>query len=301
MSIAAGIRYSNGVLLCADTEQSAWSHTLHESKIKRVDLPEARIVLAYAGHSAFSLSAIEKCEQVLRHVEPDALREELEGTLEEEYRRHVLNHPDHAIDGTLQYRMVIAFWRAGDKVRLFKTTQTAMHEVAGYDCIGSGDYLGHYIIGPHFTQWLDERKALSLSSLMLAGVKGYVEGCGGVSCFCALRDDGMVADTVSLGSPIIPPRTMVEWLEYSSKGYQYLVGQLLLRAANPALSDSDFGKNLEIFCQQIIEMRERWTAHAVHEGMILIDREGKPVPIDPKGDPSPPQPSPDSPGGSGES
>jgi hypothetical protein len=298
MSIAAGIRYGNGVLLCADTEQSAWSHTLHESKIKRIDLAEARIVLAYAGHTAFSLSAIEKCERVLRHVEPDALQEELEGTLEEEYRRHVLSHPDHAIDGTLQYKMLIAFWRFGEKARLFKTTQTAMHEVGGYDCIGAGEYLGHYLIRPHFIQWLSERMALSASAMMLAGVKGYVEGCGGVSCFCALRDDGMIANAFSLASTIIPPRTMVEWLEYSSKGYQYLVGQLLLRAANPLLTDSDFNKNLEIFCQEVAEMRSRWTKDIAHESLIFLDREGRPAPPFPTHDPSRPQPSPESPGGS---
>lgn len=291
MSIAAGIRYKDGVLLCADTEQSAWSHTLHESKIKRIDLPDARIVISYAGHAAFSLSAIEKCERVLRHTEPDALKEELEGTLEEEYRRHVLGHPDHAIDGTLPYKMLIAFWRSGEKAQLFKTTQTAMHEVPGYDCIGAGDYLGHYLIQPHFAKWLDERTALSLSTLMLAGVKGYVEGCGGVSCFCALRDDGMIADGVSLGSSIIAPKTMLEWLDYSAKGYQYLAGQLFLRAADPMLSDLDFARNLEIFAGQVMEMRTKWTKGAVHESMNFLNREGQQAPIYPRGDPLRPQPS----------
>jgi len=301
MSIAAGIRYRNGVLLCADTEQSAWTHTLHESKIQRIRLPEAEVVIAYAGHTDFSLSAIEKCGQVLRRTESEALLEELEGTLEEEYRRHVLSHPGYATDGSLAYRMLIAFWRSGEKARLFVTTQTAMREVLGYECIGSGDYLAHYLMRPNFTSALDERTALALSAIALAGVKGYVEGVGGVSCFMAVRDNGSVGDAFSLPAPGMTPRTAVEWIDNSSKGYRYLFGKLLITAANPELSDANFMAYLSTFSQQIAETRERWMREADRESMIFINREGSPDPRPTRAGQLRPQPSPELPEGSDES
>jgi len=277
MSIAAGIRYKGGVLLCADTEQSAWTHTIHQSKIRRWRCRGGVVVMAYAGHSAFSISAIEKCEQTVKDCEPEALLEEIEGTLEEEYRRHVLSHPDHASDGTLPYRILVGLWRPGQKAELFVTTQTAMHSVDGYECIGSGDYLGHYLVRPHFARSLEERKALSLAAAMLAGVKGYVEGVGGLSCFMALRDDGMVADVISMNDEHIAPRISIEWLEYSAQGYQWSSRELLLKAADLTLSEEHFEGNLGLFCQQVRELRARWIAGTTgHDSMVFLPVHTKP-------------------------
>jgi hypothetical protein len=281
MSIAAGMLCRGGLMLCADTEMGAWTHTLHEGKIKRFQCPGGKVVVAYAGHSAFSISAIQRCERDLQHVDPPHTLEELERILEDEYRRHVLSHPDHATDGTLSYRMLIGFWCPSNKARLFVTTQTAMHEIHTYDCIGMGDYLGHYLIRPHFIQWLEERDALSLSAVMLAGVKGYVEGCSGLSCFVGLRDDGSIGDAFGMPAPIIQPRTSVEWIDYSSKAYQYLAGKLFMASANMQMSDSDFQKNLEYFTREITEMRQRWKENIVHESMIYLPVAGEqPTPKD---------------------
>ena len=155
-------------------------------------------------------------------------------------------------------------------------------------------YLGHYLMRPNFTQGLDERTALSLGAITLAGVKGYVEGVGGVSCFMGLRDDGAVGDAFSLSSPTIPPITAVEWLDNSSKAYQYLFGQLLLTAANPDLSDANFMAYLSTFSQRVAESRERWMKEAIRESMIFLNREGSVDPEPTKADPKRPPPSPGS-------
>jgi len=49
----------------------------------------------------------------------------------------------------------------------------------------------------------------------------------------------------------------------------------LLRAADLDLSDTDFDKNLEIYCDQIREMRQRWIKQAIHESMIFLPVEAR--------------------------
>src|SRR5713101_4706144 len=117
MSIAAAIKYKDGVLICADTEQSTWTHTTHESKIKKFECPGGKVALAYAGNTAFSLSAMQKCAEHLQHINPQDALQELETTLEDEYRRHVLSHPDHLSDGNLAYRLLVGFWSPGNRAR----------------------------------------------------------------------------------------------------------------------------------------------------------------------------------------
>ncbi len=307
MTIAAGLMYNGGVLLCTDSEHTAWSYRTHSPKIVRFGGPGGSVAMAYAGDDTFSMSAMDKCRHLVQTFDStNSIIEELEGTLEEEYRRHVLNHPDHAVDATLDYRLLVAVWtKHYPNTQLFVTSRTAMREVPDtYECIGSGDYLGHYIIEPYFDRWMNERDVLSLAAIMLASAKGYVPGCGGVSCFLALRNDGSLHEVYAHSGPTTP-KTTLEWLENSSKYYQSLATGLYFKAATPELSDSEFDIRLGNFCRLVREMRQRWRSNIVHESFAhqnpAPNPAAQPTQSVPTDDQQPPQPSPDSPEGSGES
>ena len=100
MTIAAGLLHRDGVLLCADTEQTGWAMKLHAAKLGHFAHPAGKVAWAYAGNVNFAVSAIQKCRRRLEAAAPTDTLGELEAVLDEEYRRNVLSHPGYATDGT---------------------------------------------------------------------------------------------------------------------------------------------------------------------------------------------------------
>ena len=263
MTIAAGFRCYDGVLLCADTEEQGWVMTLQASKLSSSVHRWGKVAFAFAGNTGFALSAIQKCESRLDHLDGNQVMSELESILDGEYRRNVLSHPDHAVDGSLAYRLLIAVWRLGSKARLFVTTQTAMREVSDYECVGAGDYLAHYLVRPSFTTNMQERPLFSLAAYALANVKGYVPGCGGRSQFLLMRDDGTIGITEAFSD--YEPYSGIEWLERQSRRYDSFARQLLFAVVNPE-GQTEFEAVLEGFNKQVNDMRRNWLeGKAVHE------------------------------------
>src|SRR5450432_3719510 len=141
----------------------------------------AAVAFTYAGNTRFAYSAIQKLQKSLESVQPKDTLAEIERVLDREYRRNVLKHPDHATDPALPYQLLLAVWSPGDGAKFFMTEQTAVVAGRDYECIGIGDYLGHYLIGRSGTSGLAVREALALSAYALAGIKDYVRECGGMS------------------------------------------------------------------------------------------------------------------------
>jgi hypothetical protein len=169
MTIAAGFVCRGGVLLCADTEETGWAMKIQAPKLHHFECPGGKLAFAYAGNTAFAISAIQKCRSHLAEVPAEKVLKELETVLEKEYRRHVLRHPDHATNANLDYRLLISIWCLGKPVRLFATDQTTLRQVENYECIGLGDYLAHYLIRPSFDPDMEERPTFSLAAYMSSG------------------------------------------------------------------------------------------------------------------------------------
>jgi hypothetical protein len=181
---------------------------------------------------------------------------EIEKVLDREYRRNVLRHPGYATDGTLAYHFLLAIWTPTERTKLYVTAQTAMQEVTnGYQCVGAGDYLAHYLIRPHFTVGMPERRMLAMATYALSGVKDYVTGCGGLSVFLFLRNNGNVGLVTSTHPGIC------EQVEKHSKGYDFLTGQLLWAMADEETEDSLFEQYLtQVFNAQVMALRREWSA-----------------------------------------
>ncbi len=257
MTIAAGFTCNNGVLLCADTEETGWAMTIHASKLGDFRCPVGKIAFAYAGHTIFARSAIQHCERELQDLtNPSDLVPTLEGILDREYRRTVLSHPDHATDGTIPYQLLLVLVKAGEPPEFFVTAQQAMSHVDGYECIGMGNYLAHYLVRPLFSRRRDERFVYTLAAYMLANVKGYVPDTGGTSEFLMVRSDGTLIKQVAWVNQ--EPFSGIEWLERQSKYYEKLARTLLFQLVDPAIGDDTFDECVEEFVKRITDIRSKW-------------------------------------------
>jgi hypothetical protein len=251
VTIAAGFVCEEGVLLCADTEHTGWTSKFHDSKLDHFEIPGGKIAFALAGHSSFAWSAIQKCRDRLRGVAPQDIMVELEQLLETEYRRHVLGHPNYADVG---YELLIALWASPERVALYATTETSIRKVDGFECIGIGRELASFIIRPTFLRLMPERKALSLAAYALVEVKESISGCGGMSVYLLLQNDGNVGTLTSIH------KGKCEQLEEYAKTYDFVTRELLMALADEDRDDSDFERYLiETFNDSILEVRHKWT------------------------------------------
>jgi 20S proteasome alpha/beta subunit len=181
VTIAIGMPYDFGVLLCADTQHETYTLKTHGPKVGSFDCPGGIVGYAMAGHGPFAKSAIKKCEKRLKQRTTESIAELLEQELETEYRRNVFQHPSQATDHSLAYWFLLSVWSNDDGLKLYSTWQTSMTEVDGLECIGIGQDLAQYIIKPSYYPRMTEREVMILTAYALARVKEFVPGCGGHS------------------------------------------------------------------------------------------------------------------------
>ena len=108
-------------------------------KIGMFECAAGKLGFAFAGNTAFAISAIQKCYAHIRHVGPEDLVDALQESIEREYRRAIFDHPSHAVDPNLAYSLLISFWsRSQGRVALFRTQDHILHSCYGSECIGIG-------------------------------------------------------------------------------------------------------------------------------------------------------------------
>jgi 20S proteasome alpha/beta subunit len=304
MTIVAGFRYQNGVLLCSDTQQEGGALKIHGPKIGHFECIGGKVGFALAGNTAFATSAIQKCASRLKKIDASKAVTEIEKVLDREYRRVVLNHPDHQSNWNLAYWFLIALWEKNlNKVSLFATEETTVRSVLDYECLGIGRDLAHYLVRPSFKTSMSKQQASVLASYMLAIVKNNVPGCGGVSQLLAIGDDGFIEMLES---------TPINQMQESAEAYDLAVHKILFSLADESMSDSEFDFEIVAITRWLKVMRSVWRGDHLTRGdslRALFDaeirnaraRQGQPNPQQTKDDSSHPQPSPESPGGSGES
>ena len=179
-----------GVLLCADTEHTGWSSKFHGSKLEHFEIPGGKIAFAFAAaNSHLAWSAIQKCRDRLQAVAPKDPIVELEQVLDAEYRRHVLSHPSYS---DVAYQLLVAVCTPPERAALYVTSETCLRRVDDFECIGIGQELASFIIRPTFLRFMPQQKALSLAAYALVAVKESIRGCGGMSIYLLLENDGRV-------------------------------------------------------------------------------------------------------------
>jgi hypothetical protein len=194
VTIAAGFRFNEGVLICADSKLSG-NRQHYESKLITKHHPcGITSVFSISGRVRFARMAIAECQRKIDSMLNPSKHEVLsaiEAVLIDMHQKHVHPHPDRNFSGGPAFTLLFALSLIGSRTELFVTDETAIDEVLTYDCIGTGEYLGHYIIGPRYrgaTVGLERTIFTALTAL--ERIKRYDPDCGGYSDFIVLYDSG---------------------------------------------------------------------------------------------------------------
>lgn len=252
MTIAAGFVNQDGVLLCADTEQEHGSTKFYSPKIGSFPCAAGMIGFAFAGNSAFSLSAIQKCSDHLKNISnPDDVVQELEKVLDRQYRKMVYAHPGRLSDWNIPYWLLLCFYALGREPSLFVTHETTMRPVLDFECVGIGKDLAHYLVSTTYTTSLSEDNTIRLASYMMNRVKNYVPGCGGPSTFLVIRKNGEVKSVNSQEA------TQVDEV---AEEFDHAARALFFAATDSNLPDSEFEREANAFTSWMMSYRQFWRA-----------------------------------------
>lgn len=253
MTIAAGFACLDGVMLCADTEVSTWQSKTHESKLEFVEFNGGKAIFAYAGHVRFAKCAIQKCKRRLESLDGEDALTEIELILDYEYRRNVLGHPDQSTNSSLHYELLFGLLAQGDRARLYVTSQTAVQEISSWAPIGIGCDLAQHLIQRGSPESITD--AVKLAAYALSEIKESVPGCGGMSIYMLLKNDGRHGVVTSIHDG--PCKELQEFARH----YDFITRELLMQLCNEDATDEHCERYLaQTFAQRILNVRRKWSA-----------------------------------------
>lgn len=246
MTIAAGFVVRDGILICSDSEHSSGGILTHEPKLVLAEFSSGKVIFASAGNADLAVGAIQKCVRALQSARGGRIKSDkdiadiIEKTVEREYRKHVSAEPDPNADS--MYEILAAVWcekDPGKQAALYRTWQGSIRKVSRYDCIGSGYYLGRYVI-ESMAGAVDIERARVVATYTLAIAKQFVDGCGGNSHIASLKNDGTV---IGLSGPDTEPLEQALGT-FHERTTRLLFSLLTSNDAGFAMALSDFDHDL---------------------------------------------------------
>jgi hypothetical protein len=213
VTIAAGFRCNDGIIICSDTLETVGDYGKRkQSKIvvkpsvcptppipmprRKSDpplppppvRPECIAVFAGAGEADF----LDKLtDSIWLHINQSGLSFDARvGALEDAaIEFHQKYWPVYPPDQRPEVHLVVALWTS-DKYGLFKVIGPIVNEVITYESVGYGISLSKYICDRFYRKSMSMRDARIISVYMLEEVKEHVQWCGGDSHVLSLSASG---------------------------------------------------------------------------------------------------------------
>ncbi|HLI61944.1 MAG TPA: hypothetical protein VKV05_00995 [Terriglobales bacterium] len=207
MTIALGFRCVDGIMLCADTQETYDNYIKRKQPkltvkgttdfpfgmdVDRTHEPSPCAVFAGAGNDADFLDAlIDKLWTAMERKGRegiDAMVEACENELIEQYGKFVPLYPSGVPETTL----LVGIWSAVNDYELVKISGPVLKRQIMLDTIGCGDLLATYIT----QRFVKPKSWLSISVpvglYVIDQVKKHVEGCGADTQLIVIRSTGRV-------------------------------------------------------------------------------------------------------------
>ena len=254
LTIAAGFRCTDGVLLCADTEMTLGIAKYPQSKFRHYTTLKSRPAFIYAGDRDFSLMAIGKVARAIHAA--DQAGEDVELAIQEEiieiYEKYSVLPVIPGDQPLVLQSLVALFGKRGRQ--LFSITGPSLAPVSDYACIGVGQYLGYFIGQLTFrSKTFRVNEGALAAAYLLFCAKQCVSGCGGKSQILLLYDNGSWTPFPGDHFDSVP----IEQLEADFGALHQVLTSVLIGLGNFGLSTRQYKDNLDRFSTRLSEIRER--------------------------------------------
>ncbi len=255
MTIAAGFVCGDGILLSADTRLTeAGEIKLDRSKIIETLLTDdSNAVFAFAGNDYLMRMIIEECRDNLRAQLHDCSLQHFKAIVRETIKPISEDYPNE----TLQLLMAV---RLRNDLHLLASYCAVVKEVDGYECIGSGHSIAHYVLSKSFKYFDHLEMTRFRATCALKAAKEIDEPCGGRSEMVLLRSDGTTDRH--------PPRP-TQFLEECINKCEKLSAELLWTVFDPFMTDEHFKNNFTMIYQLTSYIRDQY--HAKRKDLEMLE------------------------------
>lgn len=262
MTIVAGFKCEGGIVLCADTQETAQDLKLWVEKLNSYEQAWCQAAFGGSGHGDMLEMLIQRIKSKLDKgydniaEVSDCIRQ----ALREGYEQEINLHPDPANEKIVTLLLAVRP-RAEKTVTLFKSTGPVLHEIDKYEIIGVGEIV-NYVAKNLYRDRLPIGQGVVLGTHLVSLAKMYVESVGGNTHILVLTDSGQV-QKVRLDETEISE----SFFEQCNK----LLGELFLSYADTALHELEFADRVSNLAQQVILLRHKYLCMLQQRVMSIIE------------------------------
>lgn len=257
VTIIAGFQCVDGVVLCADTQETIGGLSKLNVPKLRCEPPNFAVGFGFpsdlavafcgAGSGPFIDKLVDRAwEEARQGADFDDACLRIEGSIKEVYREYgQIYQPGFVPEAELIYGV-----RMDERSGLFQAVGPLVNEKSGYVSGGMGCYLANFLASRMHGSHLSVRQGIIIAAFVLFQTKEHVDGCGGESHIAVLRDRATSGKVDS---------KRVESLTSLLAQADRSVGEILVHCADLGLSKNDFlSKSVEI-----VELLETVREHEV--------------------------------------
>ncbi len=252
MTIAAGFRCVDGVVLCADTEMSAGYSKFSQSKFRMFSKLDSRPAFIYAGDRDFSFMAIRQIAKEIARAMPkrtDVIEAIEKKTLEIHTRYYPLSTEQRVFD--LQAIVVIHLNQT--ERRLLLINGPTVSSIDHAECLGSGSFLGTYVLQTMFSKHATVWEAAHVAAYLLFLTKTHGAYCGHESEIMIFKNTGGWQTF-----PNDPMETVsIKEMEADFSALQFNLGNVLTNLLNFKLGRKEYAAILKGFTERMETLREK--------------------------------------------
>jgi len=250
VTIAAGFCCQDGIVLCADTQETIPGYLKSSTqKLFRYELDHLTASFTGSGDSilidmevqeiveAFALKKVSDWHQA---------KNEIKSVLAEIFKKRISPYAAFKEEPRPNAQLLIAL-QFDDSALLFRTTGTFVKYVTGAECVGVGDILFYALRDRLYHETYTLAQTSRLAIHILNRVKQNTDGCGGNTDMLLLRSTGRKLAGI--------PTDDIADLETKFDGFDDAVKKLLLTFPDSTISQDDFEKLIAQFRLDLLSLR----------------------------------------------
>lgn len=256
VTMIAGFKSQQGIVLCADTQETIGHYKRHVQKLR---VEPSMSVIAVREHLGGSDLAMGFCgagegpftdklgERAWLEAQKGACLDEVCSRVETGIKTVYQEFGQIYQPGLCPSSEFIFGIKMKGESRLFTADGPVVNETNGYTSRGAGYYMADFLAARMYQNGLSLYQCIVIAAYVLAQAKQHVDGCGGESQIAVLRNEGISGLVGS--KPIEGITKVLEWTDRA-------VGGILLHAANLELSPKEFQDTLPPIVEALETIRE---------------------------------------------
>ncbi|HEY6348382.1 MAG TPA: hypothetical protein VI636_03130 [Candidatus Angelobacter sp.] len=249
MTIIAGFRSENGIVVCADTQETSGPSKRTVPKLRfeaRGMWTDAPLAIAFCG-SGYGPLIDKLTAECWKAAEPlgclDDVCEIIEKTIKKLYKEY------RSIYGASECPTAELIYgvKAKEGNKLFSANGPIVNEKPEYYSTGVGYYMADFLASRMYRPYLRLHQCVILAAYILFQAKEHVDGCGGDSHIAVLRDDGESG---------LVDATRIEAITEMLKLFDAGCGEISLKVADLDLDEESLAKELNDLSELLKHYRE---------------------------------------------